>query len=81
MKIKIDTKFNIGDVVYTPEFYDVYFASKTPHTITDIFVKASHNQNVAVTYRIIQGQLTDVVSEKFLFATYEECRQWCDEQQ
>lgn len=79
MTLNIDTKFNIGDTVYSPECYEVYWANNRPYVITDIFIKIAHNRT-SITYRIIQDQLTDVVSENFLFSTYEECKQWCGEQ-
>ena len=80
MTLNIDTKFNIGDTVYAPEYYGAYFVNNRPYVITDIFVKIARNNRVSLTYRIMQDELTDVVSENFLFSTYEECKQWCDEQ-
>lgn len=80
MKITIDSKFNIGDTVYTPECYEIYWANPVPYIVTDIFVKVTRNKNICITYRLLQDELTDVVSENFLFATYEECKQWCNEQ-
>ena len=80
MTLNLDTKFNVGDAVYAPEYYGVYFANNRPYVVTDIFVKIARNQRVSITYRIMQDELTDVISENFLFSTYEECKQWCGEQ-
>ncbi len=80
MELAIKTKFNIGDTVYAPEVYEVYWANPVPYIITDIFIKVARNHNIVITYRLLQDELTDVVSEKFLFATYEECKLWCKEQ-
>ena len=80
MKITIDSKFNIGDAVFVPECYEIYWANPTQHIVKDIFIKVTRNRSVSITYRLLQNELTDVVSENFLFATYEECKLWCDQQ-
>ena len=80
MDLTIKTKFNIGDIVYAPECYEIYWANNIPYVVTDIFIKVARNRSVVITYRLLQDELTDVVSENFLFATYEECKQWCNEQ-
>ena len=81
MELTIKTKFNIGDTVYVPEIYDVYWANPVPYIITDIFIKVTRNKDIIITYHLLQDELTDVVSERFLFGTYEECKRWCDLQE
>ena len=80
MNIEIKTKFNIGDTVYVPEYYEIYWANPVPYIITDIFIKVVRNCNIVITYRLLQSELTDVVSENFLFSTYEDCKLWCEKQ-
>ena len=79
MKLSIETKFIIGDAVYAVECYEVYWANPVPYVVTDIFIKVTHTNDVVITYRLLQDELTDVISEKILFATHEECKQWCEE--
>ena len=79
MKFNIDTKFNIGDAVYSAEPYEIYLANPMPYFVTDICIRATRTKDVVITYKLIQNKLTDVVAENFLFATYEECKRWCDE--
>lgn len=80
MKLSVETKFNIGDTVYSPECYETYFANKKPYVVTDIFIKVTRANEIVITYRLLQDELTDVTSEHFLFATYDECKQWCHKQ-
>ena len=74
----IDTKFNVGDSVYLAEIYEIYWADKTPYVIDGIVVHSNGKKTVVV-YNIKRDQLHFEVSEKFLFATYEECVRWCNE--
>lgn len=78
MLTMIYTKFNVGDVVYAAETYEIYWASKEPYTVTDVLIKID-DSGQTVTYRIKQGEIIDTISERLLFATYEECTKWCDE--
>ena len=78
MKVNLETKFNIGDVVYVAETYEVCYANKTPYTITDIIVRLDED-TIKIVYNLHQNYTTTTVSENFLFATYEECVQWCKE--
>ena len=80
MKLNLETKFNVGDTVYATDSYEVYWANPVPYSVTDIFIKVAKTKDVVITYRLIQDELTDVVAEKFLFNTYEECTKWCEEQ-
>lgn len=78
MEVNINTKFNIGDTVYAPDSYEVYWANPVPYVVTDILIRTTRTNNIVITYQLLQDELTDVVSEHFLFATHEECKQWCE---
>lgn len=80
MDLNISTKYNIGDTVYIPDFYHSYWANPTPYIITDIFIQVARNHNITIRYRVMQAELTDLVFENFIFATYEECTKWCEKQ-
>lgn len=78
MKITLETKFNIGDQVYLAETYREYWANSKSYTVVGI--KYYINEHTSKTlYNIEQGELKDSVSETLLFATYDECVQWCKE--
>ena len=78
MTINLNTKFNLGDQVYVAETYEDYWANSEPSIVTDVFIKIN-NSTTTVLYRLKQGEFFDVVSEYFIFATYDECKQWCEE--
>ena len=80
MNLNINTKYNIGDTVYVPDLYEVYIANSTPYTIIDILIQVARNHNITIRYRVMQAELTDLVSEHFIFSTYEECTKWCEKQ-
>lgn len=76
MKCVVNAKFNIGDQVYLAETYHEYWANSKPYLVTGILISITESE-YKITYRIQQDLLTDVVSEHLIFATYEECAQWC----
>ena len=78
MKVSVDTKFNIGDVVYAVDHYYDYYASHMTYVITDIIVNIS-NQDIRIMYCVERGEHSDRFPEAWLFKTYEECEQWCKE--
>ena len=78
MKITLDTKFNIGDVVYALEHYYNFYAIPTPYIISDIIVNVS-NKDVRTMYCVEQGGFTDHFPEDWLFTSHEECQKWCKE--
>lgn len=78
MKIKLTTKFNVGDAVYITEHYNEFYASKDPWTITDIFIQIN-KYKTNILYWIKKGNCTDKIQEDWLFATYEECTKWCED--
>lgn len=78
MKMIIDTKFNVGDTVYHAESYEVYWSDPIPYIITEVVV-VMNNDTTFIRYHIKRDGLSFDVTEKFLFATHEECVQWCKE--
>ena len=78
MKFTIETRFNIGDVVYAVDHYYDYYASHTPYIITDIIININ-NRNIHTMYCVEQGEHTDKFPEEWIFNTYEECNKWCRE--
>ena len=74
MDINIKTKFNVGDEVYIPMLYQDFYAHKTPQIIEGIRIDIQ--DKTRITY-LLDGEWRKV-SEDRIFATYEECRQWCD---
>lgn len=77
MKINIETKFNINDFVYIPDrYYDEWFAPKHAYEICEIHV--SVDDNICVYYSILYGDMVCKRAERYLFASYEKCKQWCE---
>ena len=75
MRFTIETKFNVGDTVYIADHYYDFYASKTPHIITDISIKVS-TLGAGARYEI-DG--VDWLPRNWVFKTYEECVKWCEE--
>lgn len=79
MTFNITTKYNIGDVVYAAShYYDVY-PEQSPYVIKNIFIN-SNNQRVYINYEIEQNGFVHRMPEGWLFPTFEECTEWCKEQ-
>lgn len=81
MKIAIETKFNIGDMVYVPEPYRLWFTERTTREIVNITIECSMRdgkERMIVLYGLRYED--EPVCEDVCFATYEECAQWCFEQ-
>lgn len=73
MQITLDTKFNIGDVVYFIEYYDGYYATNgKPHLVEDI----AYSVKYGLHYNL--GAKTRGVDEQDLFATESEARAECE---
>jgi hypothetical protein len=79
MKINLETQFNIGDIVYAADHYYDFYATSKPYVISDIIINIDH-RDVRTMYCVEQGDITDRFPEDWLFATYEECKRWCDKQ-
>jgi hypothetical protein len=81
MEINITTKFNVGDIVYVPDYYyHTYYASTRKRIINYINIYAA--DNLVVVYSVLDKDLNMIseYAERMLFATYEECQKWCAEQ-
>ena len=79
MDINIQTKYNIGDMVYVANHFYDYYPQKNPYVITDISIKIN-TQQIVTRYFIEQDGCIDSVPEEWIFATYAECTKWCEEQ-
>lgn len=79
MKIDIETKFNISDFVYIPEqYHDEWFAPNHAYEICAIHVRV--DDSICVYYSILYGDMVCEHTDRYLFASYEECKQWCEKQ-
>lgn len=79
MKFSGETKFNVGDTVYTAYLYHDLYAIKEPYVVSDIIVTID-NRGTKIAYRLNHDGYTERVPEEWLFNTYEECTKWCDKQ-
>ena len=70
--MKIETKYNIGDTIYIPEYYEEYFPSK-PLQIDSILITS----NYIVKY-ILNSSGYMALEEQNIFKTYNECNEWCN---
>lgn len=73
----INTKFNIGDPVYVARIYDEPYACKDQRVITDILINGNP-RHVNIQYEVLCNGRYDIVSEGFVFETYEDCVKWCE---
>ncbi|MGN0318742.1 MAG: hypothetical protein ACI4E1_12500 [Lachnospira sp.] len=79
MKIEVETKFNVGDLVYIPELYHhEWFTLKRPFEIYKIIIK-TYGNTVYIYYELLDEILIER-KEDFVFTSYEECERWCIEQ-
>ena len=76
MKITIETKFDIGDVVYVAHHYYDWYAEHKLYIVRDIVI--SVRQSIPyIQYDVELDGLVSTVSERVVFKTYEECAEWC----
>ena len=80
MKIEIETRFNIGDLVYLPGFDGEGFRPrKKPFEVQSFWIYYDPNsKKITISYDLDDDLLG--YSESACFASYEECKQWCIEQ-
>lgn len=76
MDINIKTKYNIGDTVYIPEFYEEFLPSK-PFKVTGVLINIS-TDITSIQYQLQSSVYEETVAEPQVFSTYEECTKWCD---
>lgn len=82
MRIEVDTKFNIGDTVYVPTSHLSWLGTDGPSNVTGIKVEY-RLENGGKINQIILYELSNELfpcNEVMCFATFEECQQWCREQ-
>lgn len=78
MHFDIITKYDLGDNVYIAEFYDEYMPSEKL-TVTTIEFSVSADKTKVVYYLNDGDDYKGYYSEEALFATCEECTEWCEE--
>ena len=78
MKIILDTRFDIGDVVYAVDHYYDYYASRTPYIISDIIININ-NKDIRTMFCVEREGVMDRFPEDWLFTSYEESQKWCEE--
>lgn len=78
MKISVETKFNIGDIVYVADNYDDYIANSEPHIVQDVLINVSR-RGTHILYEVNRKGFTFTITEAWVFATYAECTKWCEE--
>lgn len=76
MTFNIETRFNIGDIVYAADHYYDFYAVKEPYIINDIIVNISNN-GIRTMYCAEQNGRTTRFPAEWLFDTYAECTKWC----
>lgn len=79
MKTVIDTKFNVGDMVYVADHYYDFYANRIPYLIKAILIDVNHRRT-RIAYEVEQGDATYRIPEAWVFATYEECAEWCEKE-
>lgn len=77
MNINIQTKFNVGDMVYVADLYHDFYPQKEPYLITDLRLKANINHSY-IRYEVQRDDVVQLVPEEWIFATYADCTKWCD---
>jgi hypothetical protein len=78
MNINVETKFNIGDAIYAPLVYACWIPKSISTQITDIEVRYNTHKGIQVFY-VLADRLGSI-PENMCFTSYEECKQWCWEQ-
>ena len=78
MKTTVETRFDVGDIVYVADhYYDLYPISK-PYVVRDVVVRVT-SDSIHIHYEIEKEGILDYVPEEWVFETYTECTKWCDE--
>ena len=76
----IDTKYNIGDIVYIADcFYGEYIACKIPYIIKAVHISIEEDQQ-EIKYVLVNNRLGyTLLKQDSCFPTYAECTKWCEE--
>lgn len=77
MRMTIETKFDIGEIVYIADFYEEFIPRRTPMLIRNMDIRV-YNNTPYITYLVMENGITERVPENWMFSTYEECVQWCN---
>jgi hypothetical protein len=78
MKTTVETKFDVGDIVYVVDhYYDFYPISK-PYVVQDVIIRIT-SDSIHIQYEIDQEGISSYVPEGWVFETYTECTKWCEE--
>lgn len=78
MKATVETKFNVGDIVYIADAYYDLYACRKPYVIKDVLININ-SLRTHISYEIEQSGSRYHIPEEWAFATYEECVKWCEE--
>ena len=78
MTFNIETKFDIGEIVYIADFYGIFFPCRHPRLIRNFDIRICNNKT-NILYLVVQDDITERVPEDWVFASYEECTKWCEE--
>ena len=85
MEVLINTKYNIGDTCYIcksslsfkeGKFCVVYEACETPGRIVSITSYINSDKDISFSYTL--NNMSESISEKLVFPTYEECQKYCN---
>jgi hypothetical protein len=81
MKIEVDTKFNIGDIVYVPEPHMIWLGTGEPSKVIGVRVECSFDNNGILNTKILYELSNGLFycNETICFSTSEECQRWCRE--
>ena len=75
MNINVETKFNIGDMVYCPEPYWWWIPNTEPMQIVSIDIQYRTIAKIIILYSLSDGC---TYPEELCFVSREECKQWCN---
>ena len=76
MKITVETKFDVGDMVYVANHYHDWYAEHRLYIVRDITINIRKSIPY-IQYEVELDGLVSTASERMLFKTYEECVEWC----
>ena len=78
MNVAINTKFDVGDVVYVAEHYYEFYAPHKTSVVSEVLVDVN-SRRTSIRYEFKQDGYTYRAPEGWVFKTYEECEKWCRE--
>ena len=78
MTATVETKFDVGDMVYVADLYYDFYPISKPYVIRDVVVRIT-SDSIHIHYEIEQEGISSYVPEGLAFETYTECTKWCRE--